>query len=142
MREDGRLAPEFAAWSKPARLELRLISDRADGGRFCDDWRSRALGDELLLGAELPRLKPPFAGRFTAPFCGELLPGAELPRLKPPFAGRLTPPFCGELPARPDAKLGEFMLRTMCEVAATGAVRATTWRFWTDAGGVETRPPE
>ena len=117
MREDGRLAPEFAAWSKPARLELRLISDRADGGRFCDDWRSRALGDELLLGAELPRLKPPFAGRFTAP-------------------------FCGELPARPDAKLGEFMLRTMCEVAATGAVRATTWRFWTDAGGVETRPPE
>jgi len=33
------------------------------------------------------------------------------------------------------------MVRTgMCEAAAAGAVRATTERFATDAGGVETRP--
>lgn len=62
--------------------------------------------------------------------------------LRPPKApGRFADMFGGLLPLRPADKPCVFIVRTgMCEAAAAGAVRATTERFATDAGGVETRP--
>lgn len=62
--------------------------------------------------------------------------------LRPPKpAGRFAPAFTGELLVRPADKRWVFIVRTgMCEAAAPGAVRATTERFITDEGGVDTRP--
>jgi hypothetical protein len=49
--------------------------------------------------------------------------------------------FAGLLPLRPADNPCVFIVRTgMCEAAAAGAVRATTERFATDDGGVDTRP--
>src|SRR5712664_491292 len=55
--------------------------------------------------------------------------------------GRFAPTFAGALPPRPADKPCEFIVRTgVCEAAAAGAVRATTARFDTEEGGVETLP--
>jgi hypothetical protein len=69
-----------------------------------------------------------------------LLPVPAL--LRPPKAlGRFADEFAEALPRPPAVKPCVFIVRTgMCEAAAAGAVRATTERFATDVGGVETRP--
>jgi len=103
----------------------------ADGGRLLESSRCREVIEPLLTW--LP---------------GRLFADADAPALlrapKPPlllFAPRFTPPLAAPFPVRPAESPRVSIVRTgICEAAAAGAVRATTERFVTEAGGVDTRP--
>jgi hypothetical protein len=101
----------------------------ADGGRLLESSRCREDIEPLL----------------TAP-PGRLFGDAEVPAPlrapKPPlFAPRFIPPLAAPFPGRAAESPRLSIVRTgMCEAAAPGAVRATTERFATDDGGVDTRP--
>jgi hypothetical protein len=103
----------------------------ADGGRLLESSRCREDIEPLLTW--LPwRL----FGDADAP--------ALLRAPKPPlllFVPRFTPPLPAPFPTRPAESPRLSIVRTgICEAAAAGAVRATTERFVTEAGGVDTRP--
>jgi hypothetical protein len=103
----------------------------ADGGRFCDSSRCRAV---------IPEVFGVFAAR---PFIAGVLCDGVFPAFErwfiAPFPERFIAPFMGALPVRPALNLLLLIVRTgMCEAARAGAVRAITERFWTAADGLAT----
>jgi hypothetical protein len=102
----------------------------AEGGRLLASSRWREEAAPLFTS---------FAGRLFADGVREPKPPLFAPL--PLFAPRLNPPLDVPLLTRPSVSPRVSIVRTgVCEAAAPGAVRATTERFATEAGGVATRP--